>query len=128
MKEVKTIAAELAKGNVESAADLNRRLDLPEDVELEVLEVARQAIIVYLKKGDVYRARQAKRLFRLPQDLVDETVKQAVLSTLADGNMKRVKELKEELPLNKIIADEIVEYCLSWGKKEKALALQAVFA
>lgn len=128
MKEVKIIATELAKGNVEVAADLNKRLNPPHDVELEILEVARQAIIVYLKKGDVYRARQAKKLFGLPQDLIDETVKQAVLSTLVDGNMKRVIELKEELPVKKLIADQIVEYCISWGKKDKALALQAVFA
>ncbi|MBI5133898.1 MAG: hypothetical protein HZA81_00710 [Candidatus Taylorbacteria bacterium] len=129
MKEIKEIAKALAKGDVDAAYEARSRLDPTDEVlEHEAREVVRQAIIAYLKKGLIYKARETESRFKLPKDAVDEAIKQAVLSSFRDGNVKRVEELRRDLPINRTLADELIEFCASWGKPDSIACLQTVLA
>lgn len=129
MKEIKNIARLLENGDIEEAHRAWLQVDDRDgDLQYEVHEIVRQAIIAYLKKGMVYNARRAEILFALPKDAVDEAVKQAVLSSFRDGDVKRVKELRNDLPISKTLADELVNFCASWGKSDYAACMQAVLA
>lgn len=129
MKEIKDISKALETGDVRYAYSVWEKVSgAGDDLEYEVHEVVRQAIIVYLKKGYVYKAREAESLFKLPKDAVDEAVKQAILSSFRDGDIKRVKELRHDLPINRTLASELIDFCSSWGKKESILCMQEVLA
>lgn len=129
MKELKDISKALSSGDVDKAHSVWESIsDADEALEYELHEIVRQAIISYLKKGHVYKARQAEALFGLPKDAVDEAIKQAVLSSFRDGDVKRVRELRDELPINKTLAGELVSFCASWGKQDYVACMQEVLA
>lgn len=125
MKEITDIAAELSKGNVERASEIRKSTKFEDDAyEMEVDEIARQAIVNFLKKGEIDNARKVARLFALPPDSADEAVKQAVLSAIADGDMNLAVEIKDKLPMPKGMCDEVVAYFVSWGKKDQAVLIK----
>lgn len=131
MKHAKEIAVELARGNVTRASEIRKALLRAGDDsfdDLEIMEIARQAMIMHLKKGHIGEVHQIQRAFSLPQDLVDETVEQAVVSSFYEGDLNRVKKMKDDLPIGKALSTKIVDYCSSWGKKDQCLALEALFA
>lgn len=126
---IQEISKALAKGDVMVAKELRRSMGpLDAETEAEISEVARQAIIGYLKKGDVYRAREAERAFNMEQDVIDETVRQAILSSMRDGDTETVAELRNGLPISKSMARELVDYCATWGEKDSAECMRAVLA
>jgi len=129
MKDIKLIAKALSEGNVKEAAAIKSQMvSADQSIEDEINEVARQAVIQYLKTGSVYNAREAERLFKLPKDEVEDAVKQAVMSSLRDGDIETIVELKTDLPISKSMAQEILEYTSSWGKASYIESMQAVFA
>lgn len=129
MKEIKNIAKAFERGDIGEAYAIRSRILVPgDDIEYEIHEVARQAIVNYLKKGLIYKARETESLFKLPKDALDEAVKQAVLSSFRDGNVKRVEELRRDLPITRTLAHELVEFCASWGKPDYVACLQTVLA
>lgn len=129
MNDIKNIAEALKDGDIEKASRIKKNISSSDEAtEYEVCEVVRQAIIVFLKKKEVYNAREAERLFSLPKELVDETIKQAILSIFRDGDIKTVAELKNDLPISPVMAREIIEYCASWGKDGYIEELSVVFA
>jgi len=130
MKRVKEIATELSKGNFKRASDIRKEVSAEDGGahDLEIMEIARQAMILNLKRGHVDAAKDIKKSFSLPQDIVDETIEQAVMSSVYEGDMKAVLRLKKELPINRDLGNRIVSYCASWGKKDNSLALEELFA
>ncbi|MEN9622122.1 MAG: hypothetical protein RLZZ67_556 [Candidatus Parcubacteria bacterium] len=128
MKKVKEIAYELSKGNIEKAAELRLGVKFDDaSLELEVIEIARQAIISYLKKGDTERALETKKFFKIPTDLADEALKQAVLSSYCDGDLKRMLQIRDKMGMSTSLKKEVIEYCESWGRHEEAKAMRLVF-
>ena len=128
MKKVKEIAYELAKGNIEKAAELRLSVQFDDkSLELEVVEIARQAIISYLKKGDTKKALDTKKFFKISEELADEALKQAVLSSYCDGNLKRMLQIRDKMDMSTSLKKEIIEYCESWGRHEEAKAMRLVF-
>lgn len=130
MKRVKEIATELSKGNFKRASDIRKEISAEDGGahDLEIMEIARQAMILNLKRGHVDAAKDIKKSFSLPQDIVDETIEQAVMSSVYEGDMKAVLRLKRELPITRDLGNRIVSYCASWGKKDNSLALEELFA
>lgn len=130
MKEAKEIAAELSKGNVDKAREVRDRLFREQKgaFELEIMEIAKQAIIFNLKNGKIRTAKEIKKSFGLSEELVEDTVQQAVLSSFCDGDVERVKELTDDLPIPQELRMKIVEYCASWNRKEMTALMQEVFA
>ncbi len=128
MKEIKEIAAELSKGNVKKASDIRKGLSLATDVDLEVTEIAKQAMISHLKTGKVAAAKEIPHHFSMPKDMVDDTIQQAVLSSFRAGDMKAVKTMKKDLPISRSLGSQIVEYCQTWGNKDACVAIEEVFA
>jgi hypothetical protein len=131
MKHAKEIAAELAKGNIAGASEIRKALLRAGDDsfdDLEITEIARQAMIMHLKKGHIGEVRQIQKAFSIPQDLVDETVEQAVVSSFYEGDLNRIKKMKSDLPIGRALSGKIVGYCSSWGKKGQCLALEELFA
>lgn len=131
MKHAQEIAAELAKGNVARASAIRKAILKEGDDsfgDLEILEIARQAMITHLKKGHISEVHQIQRAFSISQDLVDETVEQAVVSSFYEGDLSRIKKMKEDLPISKAVGGRIINYCSSWGKKDRCLALEELFA
>lgn len=128
MKRVKEIAYELSKGNIEKAAELRMSVKFDDSsLELEVVEIARQAIISYLKKGDTDKAIDTKKLFKIPKELADEALKQAILSSYCDGDLKRMIQIRDKMNMSTSLKKEIIEYCESWGRHEEAKAMKVVF-
>src|SRR5581483_7486697 len=111
MEKIKEIAVELSKGNVERAHDITFEVHMKDpDLEMEVIEIARQAIIRYVKEGDIDRALKAHKLFNIPNDSAKEALKQAVLSIYFDGNLQRLLEIKKKVPLSRSLREEIIRY------------------
>ncbi len=128
MKRIKQIAHELSIGNIEGAAKLQINPGAQDGaVDIEVLEVARQSLIGYLKQGDFEKARSVKSFFDLPDDLTEEAVKHAVISSYYDGNLSRMLEISKSVPMSDGLFEEIVNYCESWGRHEEAKAMREVF-
>ena len=122
------IARELSKGNVEKAREIKVALMAGHDAyDIELIEIVRQAIISYIKKGEVDKACKARELFEVPQDLADEALKQAVLSSYYEGDLKRLIDIKNTVPMSEELRREIVDYCESWGRHEEAKAMRGVF-
>jgi hypothetical protein len=131
MKHAKEIAVELAKGNVARASEIRKGLLRAGDDsfdDLEIMEIARQAMIMHLKKGHINEVHQIQKAFSISQDLLDETVEQAVVSSFYEGDINRIKKMKSELPIGKALSAKIVDYCSSWGKKDQCLELEELFA
>lgn len=95
---------------------------------MELMEIAKQAMLNQLKRGNVDIANEIKRGFDLPEELVEDTIQQAVLSSFCDGDVMRIKELKDELPIPKDLRLKIVDYCATWGRKDMTTLMQTVFA
>ncbi len=128
MIRVKEIATELSKGNFKRASELRKELSRTDaSLDPEILEVARQAMIVSFKKGRISAAKDIKKAFSIPDEVMDETVQQAVMSSLYEGDMLHVKMLKRDLPIRKELSERIVGYCATWGKKDRSSALARLF-
>jgi hypothetical protein len=130
MKEIKEIAAELSKGNVKKASDIRKNLLLAADADLdmEVTEIAKQAMIHHLKEGKIKAAKEIPKHFSMSKDMIDETVQQAVLSSFRAGDMSAVKVMKKDLPISKSLGTQIIDYCQTWGNKDACVAIEEVFA
>ncbi|MFA6158470.1 MAG: hypothetical protein WC763_02480 [Candidatus Paceibacterota bacterium] len=130
MKRVQEIATELSKGNFKKASDIRKEISAVDgdSHELEIMEIARQAMITNLKRGSVSDAKEIERSFNLADDVVEETIEQAVMSSVYDGDIERLIKLKKELPITRDLGNKIVSYCASWGKKDRFLALEELFA
>lgn len=129
MIRVKEIAKELSKGNFKKASQLGRELSkVDASFDAEIMEIARQAMIVSLKTGKISAAKEIKKAFAIPEEVVDETVQQAVMSSVYEGDMVHVKMLKKDLPIRKELSEKIVGYCATWGKKDRSTALEQLFA
>ncbi len=130
MTEIKQIARELSSGNIENARKINKEIARisDESLQLEVMEIAKQAMISHLKKGEVATVRKISEVFSMPRELVEDTIQQAVLSAFAEGDIARVRALKEELPISRDLGAKLVLYCASWGKSDKSAAMEMVFA
>ncbi|HVT75229.1 MAG TPA: hypothetical protein VHD69_02355 [Candidatus Paceibacterota bacterium] len=129
MKDIKKIAKALSQGEIQEALTIKENMgDIDMGTEIEICEIVRQAIIKYLKKGEIYNARAAESAFDMEQDSIDETVRQAVMSIFREGDMEKVAELRDGLPISKIMADELVDYCASWGNPGSTACMKAVFA
>ncbi len=127
--EIKKIAQALVAGDVARARKIRDGIsNLDEASDWEINEIVRQAIIGYLKKGEIYKARQAESLFKLPKESIDDTVKQAVLSSLREGDMETITELRNGLPIPTEMAQELVAYCATWGKDHFNKCIREVFA
>ncbi len=128
MKRIKQIAYELSVGNIEEASKLQVNPGSQDGaVDIEVLEVARQSLIGYLKRGEFEKACSVKKLFDLPDDLAQEAVKHAVISSYYDGNLSRMLEISKRVPMTDGLFQEIIGYCESWGRNEEAKAMREVF-
>ncbi len=126
---MKEIATELSKGNFQKASDLGRELVRKDaSVAGEVMEIARQAMISSLKKGKVSVAKEINRAFSLPEEMLDETIQQAVMSSLYAGDIEQVKKLKNDFPIKKELSGKIVNFCSSWGKKDRSEVVESLFA
>lgn len=129
MKEIKDIAKALSSGDVEKAFEIrNSMTNLSKESEFEINGIVRQAIISFLKKGDVKNVKKVERLFMVPKDSSDDTVKQAVLSSFRDGDMKTIASLKTDLPIESSMAKDLIAYCSTWGKAEYEDCMKSVFA
>jgi len=121
MKKIKEIAYELLQGNVEKAAQLKLNSHFADPaLEMEVVEIAKQAIISYLKKGDVEKAFKTKKFFSIPQEEVEGALKQAILSSYFDGDLKRVLDIRHKMPMSLEFRQEVIDYCDSWGRHHEA--------
>ena len=101
MKEVKEIAHELSKGNIKKAAELRMSVQFDDkSLELEVVEIARQAVFSYFKKGEVVKAFEAQKFFKISPSSVDEALKQAILSNYREGNLKGMIKIRDNAPLS----------------------------
>ena len=129
MKKVKEIAYELSMGNIEKAAQLRLEVEFEDkSLELEVVEIARQALFSYFKKGDIKKALDTKSFFSISTDSANEALKQAVLSNYCDGNLKTMIKIRDKVPMTKSLRQEIVGYCESWkGHHKEAEAMKKVF-
>lgn len=129
MKEVKEIAYELSKGNIKKAAELRMSVQFDDkSLELEVVEIARQAVFSYFKKGEVVKALEAQKFFKISSSSVDEALKQAILSNYREGNLKGMIKIRDNAPLSQKLRKEIVEYCKSWKNHQKeSIAMETVF-
>jgi len=129
MKEVKEIAYLLSKGSVEKAAELRMSVTFDDkELELEVVEIVRQALFSYFKKGEIKKAENTQRLFKIPTESIDDALKQAVLSNYRDGNFKSMIQIRNNIPMSRSLRAEIVEYCESWKSHQKeAEAMKKVF-
>ncbi|HVU06815.1 MAG TPA: hypothetical protein VHE10_03460 [Candidatus Paceibacterota bacterium] len=128
-KDIKKIAKALSKGDIQEALTIREDMgDIDLGTEIEICEIVRQAIIAFLKKGEIYNARAAESAFDMEQDSIDETVRQAVMSVFRDGDMEKIAELRDGLPISKTMAEELIQYCASWGKPASVACMQAVFA
>jgi hypothetical protein len=129
MKEVKQIAQALLKGDVKEASLLRKKLVIKDEVvEYEVVEVVRQAMIMYLKEGKIEKAQEIKKHFSIPESVLDETVKQAVLSSFRSGDTKRVIEMRDKLPITEVIGKQLVDYCSTWGKQDFTSSMKNIFS
>ncbi len=129
MKRIKEIAYELSRGNIEKAAEIRLSVEFDDkSLELEIVEIARQAIFSYFKQGDTEKALDTKKLFNVPAESADEALKQAVLSSYCEGDLKSMIKIRREVPMSKSLRQEIVGYCESWGDHYKeAEAMKKVF-
>ena len=130
MKEAKEIAKELSKGNVKKAAEIRTQLLRieGESFEMELTEIAKQAMLNQLKKGNIKAAKEIEGSFDIPESMAEDTIQQAVMSSFREGNVMLIKELKDDLPIPNELRVKIVQYCASWGKKDMTELMQTVFA
>jgi len=128
MKEFKDIAAKLKKGDIKKAAELRKKLTNDKSIQAEIIEIARQAIILHLKHGKIERALEIKKFFPISQEKMNEAIKQAVVSCYCEGDLKRMLLIKDSFPMPKALKKEIIDYCISWGVEKEELVLQAAFA
>lgn len=129
MKEVREIAQELSKGNIEKAGNLRTAVHFKDkSLELEVLEIARQAVFSYFKKGEIVKALQAQKVFKISSPSVDEALKQAILSNYREGNLRGMIKIRDTAHVSQKLRKEIVGYCESWKNQQKeAEAMKKVF-
>lgn len=129
MKHIKEIAHELSEGNIDKAIKIKANISLNDtSLQSEVVEIARQAIISYLKKGVIGKAVEITHKFDLPEDVLNETFKQAILSIYYDRNFKNLVKIRKSMPLSLNLRKEIVEYCDSWkGHKKEVSEMREVF-
>lgn len=128
MSEIKEIAVELSKGNIERASEIKMNVRFEDEaLELEAVEVVRQAMIGYLKQGEIEKAHKTWTLFALPEDVAEEVLKQAILSVYYAGNLKLVIDIRNKMPLSQSVREELVEYCESWGRHEEAKVMRTAF-
>lgn len=125
---MKEIAVEMKKGNFKKAAQLAGELGQGDaSARAEIIEIARQAMIVSLKQGKVSVAKEINRYFSLPQDMLDETVQQAVVSSLYEGDIEHVRQLGKSLPIRRELGERILGYCSGWNGRTRGEALKSLF-
>jgi hypothetical protein len=128
MKKVQEISYHLSQGNVDEAAAirLSAHFDDP-SLELEIIEIAEQALIGYLKSGQVDKACKTSRLFAISEDVAQDAIKQAVLSIYCEGDLSMLLHIKNSVPMSREMREEIIAYCESWGRHAEAEAMRHVF-
>jgi hypothetical protein len=128
MIRIQEIAKELCEGNIERASQIRFAGGaLDGSIDVEIIEVARQAIIYHVKCGELDKACEIKRCFELPDDLAEDAIMHAVLSVYYERDFKRLVEIKKGMPLSQGLLSQIIEYCDSWGEREEAKAMRTVF-
>ncbi|MDP1625148.1 MAG: hypothetical protein Q8L64_05250 [bacterium] len=128
-QSIDAIAKALLKGDIARAAVLRKKMgEIDLVTEVEILEVARQAIISFLKKGDIYNAREISIAFDIERDMMDETVRQAFMSSFREGDMEVLAELRDGLPIPSTMAKELIDYSSSWGDPRSADLMKTVLA
>jgi hypothetical protein len=127
MKEFKEIASKLTKGDIKQAAAIRKKLSHDDLIEEEVTEIARQAVIFHLRHGEIEKAIEIKKYFPMDSEVLNQALKQAVVGCYCEGDLERMLMIKDGFPIPKHVRREIVDYCVSWGRKKEELVLQAVF-
>ncbi len=124
------IGAELRSGNVKKAAELRKEFPnkLDEGAEMELTEIVRQNMVGYAKKGQIDNIILAKKLFSIPNDVVNDIMKHAVLSIFSEGNENTIKALCSGVPIPTEITNEIISYCESWKKADRVVAIKRALA
>lgn len=130
MRNLKAIAEKLRRGDVDVAFKEAQPLVKTDDelLRLEVVEIAKQAMLSHLKHGDIITTRKIQKLFSVSDEMFDDTVLQAVLSSFRDSDFSTVKELRAELPISKRVVGDLLTYCSTWGDTRKCLLMEEVLA